>query len=159
METAGRLIPFQVHEEYRKQSSPEMHLYKLQDGRLQVVTEGRLPMLLCGPFYILAQNKLALFLQACSIPNFSTKPAEVFRRADGKRWQSHYELIVNDELFPGSISSVDARGYRLWHFRSSHLFVSPELRDRLMSDFPELQYSPGFRGFYGIPSDELERGE
>jgi hypothetical protein len=58
-------------------------------------------------------------------------------------------LVVGDALTPAIAGSAHATGMKVWHFKRSHLFVTPDLRERMERQFPDLHFAPGFSEFIG----------
>lgn len=63
-------------------------------------------------------------------------------------FNDYYELTIKNSISPEIIDSIKIQGQQVWIYMEEHLFVSPELKEILASQFNnELGFSEGFSHF------------
>ena len=123
-------------------------LYRLPDGRFQIVRDGTLAPLLTGHGYILVTERLHALLESegASLP---AKPAVVYDPTSKIEVTGYRELRVLSEVMPETASVVTGQGGSVWAYANRYLFVSLELQRKLSRAFPGLVFSEGFSRFVG----------
>lgn len=125
-----------------------VRLYKLNDGRFQLVSEGKLLSFLQEYDYILVKFELADFLDSLNIPQIEFKDAIIWDRELNVENKTFKELIVKDSFeFSETFEGIELRGLQMYLY-GQNLFVSPELKDILEdSKFNCFSFSAGWSNF------------
>lgn len=127
---------------------PTVPLYKLRDGRFQLIKTGELSGYMNGLDYNLSDNKLADYLNSLDIPSIEFKEAIIWNRGLNKEYRNYKQLIVRKYLTEENFETVDLRRFQIYLFSSNLLFVSPQLKELLEnSEFDYLRFSKGFSNF------------
>ena len=139
------MYPFSVESKI-----PSVGLYLLDDGRFQMIEQGKLAPFMKGCDYILVENKLADFLASLNIPHLEIKDAIVWNRGKNEEYSDYKELVFRKSIryvTEENINHLDLQGLQVYLFLPSHLFVSPELKALLeRSGFDYLRFHEGFSG-------------
>lgn len=149
-ETPAGLQPLCVSVRDRLNS---VKLFRLRDGRFQIVQSGHMPVLINGPDHVLVRAELATVLIGIHPEGVRPIPAVIYDRSANHERSDYSELVLAQEITFDNIERLDVSGLRMWRFRlehTLHVFVSPELKDRLVAEgLSMLEYSPGFSQFGG----------
>ena len=123
---------------------------RLRDGRFHLVRPGPLTALFYGGDHILVSEPLAAVLRDTCAHCLELHRTEIVQVASGESFGIYYEVRPHEELTPEDIDRVSASGFHAWHFRRAHLFVSPEVAERIRQRrFDDISFSPGFSRFAG----------
>ncbi len=146
---AGRL-PLCVRVRDRLSSAK---LFRLRDGRFQIVQSGQMPVLINGPNHVLVRAELAAILIGAHPEGAQLIPAVIYDRSANHERSDYSELVLAQEITFDNIEQLDVSGLKMWRFKlehTLHVFVSPDLKDRLVAEgLSMLEYSPGFSQFGG----------
>ena len=127
---------------------PSVPLFRLADGRFQLTKDGQIAPFIYGPGYFLVEKILAEFLLELDVPRISIQPAVIWHRGIGKEYSTHSRLMVDQCFTSSTINELDLTGNQLYSMDDCHLFVSPELKERLERfPFKYLRFSEGLSGF------------
>jgi hypothetical protein len=127
---------------------PIVQVARLDASGFHVWTPGNFPIIIRGYQHILVQDHLAEFLESHHLFGLAVAPAYIIRLASGERRTDYRELLIDAEVTPETIGSVDVTGKKVWHFDRRYLFVSSELRDALRQPrLEQLSFSEGFSEF------------
>lgn len=129
---------------------PAVDLYELGDKRFQLIQSGPIAPLMSGHGYLVAENVLAVFVEALGIAGLQVEPAILLDRGTGQEHRSHMRLHVSQRFFTDQIHELALDGLRMLCMADRYYFVSPELKRRLQTaPFPYLRFSEGLSGFAG----------
>jgi hypothetical protein len=120
-------------------------LYRLGDGRFQIIRDGALASILTGPGYFLATDAVLSVLRELGVPAME-RAVVVVDPTKATEIVDYRELQVAAEVTPETVDRQPA-GQHLWHHANQDLFVSPELRRRLELRCSDLVFSEGFTEF------------
>jgi hypothetical protein len=123
-------------------------LYKLNNGRFQLVRDGKLLSFLSGCNYILVDSELAGFLDSLNISQIEFKDAIIWDRELNAENKNFKELVVKKSFeFSETFEDVELRGLQMYLY-GENLFVSPELKKVLEnSKFNCFSFSAGWSFF------------
>ena len=123
-------------------------LFRLSNGRFQMIKQGNLSKFMSGVDYILLDNKLADFLDDQDIPLIEFNQAIIWNRKLDKEYKNYKHLIVNNYMTEENVKYLDLRGYKMYIYLKNYLFVSPELKEKLQAaEFNYFKFSLGFSRF------------
>lgn len=108
-----------------------VNLYKLDDGRFQLVSNGNLYSFLEGHDYILIDSELADFLNSLNIPEIEFKDAVLWDREADKENKDFKELIVKNSFHSEDFEDFKLEGLQMYLYNGRNLFVSPKLKETL----------------------------
>ncbi len=105
------MVPFHTDS---SQSSDSLN--RLKDGRFQLISGGLIAALMTGYSYVLAENRLATFLENIAVEGFRLLPATIWRRRTNEEFTTHKELRIHSRFDSGDILHLDLSGDRviLW---------------------------------------------
>lgn len=123
-------------------------LYKSNDGRFQIVKQGKLFSYLKGCEYILVDSELACYLESLNIPQIEFRDATIWDRESNQENRTFKELIVKNTIRSESFEDIELDGLQMYLYGRQNLFVSPELKEILgKSKFDCLFFSEGWSWF------------
>lgn len=139
------ILPFHV-----SCNQPAVRLYELDDGRFQLIQQGRIAPFMDGYRYLLVEEPLAQFLQALDVNGIRIEPAVIYNRESGEEIRSHSRIHVSHYFTPVDIRDLRLSGMKLLTMLDEHYFVSPELGAALKdSPFKYLVFTEGLADFAG----------
>lgn len=123
-------------------------LYRLQDGRFQLIYDGPIAPLMIGFEYSLAEHKLADFLASRPLAGLRTEPATIFRPLTGEEYDTHRQLLISRQVPYDEIAQLETHGEEILIMGASHVFVSDDLKRALeAAGFSYLEFSEGLSDF------------
>jgi hypothetical protein len=123
-------------------------LVELDDGRFQMLEQGKLAAFASGYRYLLVDRRLAKLLKSLKMPQVTFAPVAVVNRVTGEEHRTHVRVTVHESFDQDEIRSLQLEGPRLLTMNGEHFFVSPSLKQALeASGFSELQFFEGLSGF------------
>jgi hypothetical protein len=124
------------------------NLVRLNDGRMHLSRDGAFGPLICGFQHILCGDALGdLLRESCGASAIFARVA-VVNFVNDEVLTHYWDVQPHEQVTPATISTVDVRGARLWHFDHCHLFASPSVVQLLAAHrVAEVLVSPGFNGF------------
>lgn len=136
-------LPFHIRTE-----RPAIGLFRLSDGRFQLIEDGPLGPFMSGPGYFIVEHQLAEFLAGLSLARLGFEPVVIWHRATNQEFRTHTRLVVGQWFSPDQIDDLDLDGERLLSMNDEYLFASPPLKERLLcGPFPYLQFGEGLSDF------------
>ena len=139
------LLPYQV-------SCAKSHprLYRLSDGRFQVVEPGCLAPLMIGHQYVLVETEFAEYIETLDLPGVNVRSAVVYEPRFEQEFLDYKELNIESQFSFDAVHDIDWSGERLRLLDGEHLFATPLLKHRLCaSSFTFLRFTEGFSEFAG----------
>lgn len=129
---------------------PAAKLYRLNDGRFQMIDEGAVAPLMCGYGYVLVEATLADFIKAAGVERVSIEPAVILDRRQNKEHNTHQFVKVGQSFSSNEINDLNLDDDRLLFLGNEYLFVSPSLKSKLENtSFNYLDFTEGLYGFSG----------
>jgi hypothetical protein len=129
---------------------PAAKLYRLNDGRFQLIGHGGITPLMCGFGYILMAAPLADFIKAIGVERIDIERAVILDRRQNKEYHTHHSLTVGDTFSSSEIDDLNLDGDRLFIMGNEYLFASPSLKSKLANGlFKYLEFGEGLYGFAG----------
>jgi len=129
---------------------PAVGLFRLADGRFQLIEDGPVGPLMFGPGYFIVERQLSEFLSDLTLPRVAIEPAVIWHRATGQEFNTHARIVVGQWFAPDQINDLDLDGERLLSMSDEYLFASPALKEKLRaSPFSYLRFSEGLSDFAG----------
>ena len=123
-------------------------LYRLKDGRYQLVEPGPVTPFMSGYRYLLVERALADFLESAGVAGAAFRDAVIWDSKRDLEYSSHAEVVIHRQFSAGRIHDIDWDGCRILMMDNRYVFVSPGLKMRLEnSPFPYLVFSEGLTGF------------
>jgi hypothetical protein len=114
----------------------DVDLFRLSDGRFQLIEQGKLEPLMVGYNYVIAEKELADYFLSLDIEGISFEPTKIFDRSEGKDYSNYVKLVIGQHFDSYQIADIDLDGKRFLVMDKRYLFVSPELKSILAkSDF------------------------
>ena len=139
------VVPFHT---VSSQSSDSLN--RLKDGRFQLISGGSIAALMTGHSYVLAENRLATFLENIAVEGFRPLPATIWRRRTNEEFTTHKELRIHSRFDSGDIFHLDLSGDRVFFMDRKYLFVTPSLKSTLQAaGFDYLCFTEGLDDFAG----------
>jgi hypothetical protein len=139
------ILPFHV-----SCNQPAVRLFELDDGRFQLIQQGRIAPFMDGYRYLLVEESLARFLQALDVAGIRIEPAIIYNRESGEEIRSHSRIHVSHYFAPLDIRDLRLSGMKMQAMLDEHYFVSPELMAALRdSPFKFLVFTEGLADFAG----------
>jgi len=103
-----------------------------------------------GGDHIIVSEPFAAVLREACVHCMDLRGTELVQVATGETFGSYFEVLAHDEFTPEDVGTVHASGLHAWHFRREHLFVSPDLAERIRQrGLDGISFSPGFSRFAG----------
>jgi hypothetical protein len=133
-------------------SCSESHprLYKLSDGRFQIMEEGDLAPMMVGYEYALVESGLAEYLEALDVPRLEIIGAVVYDPRRKREIHTYKQLRITQRISSDMIRDINPDGERFLLMGETYLFVSPLLKQRLeASPFKYLRFTEGLSEFAG----------
>ena len=122
-------------------------LFKLKDGRYQLIKKGKVEPLMVGFDYVIAEKELADYFKSLNIERVSYEAAVIFDRSNHIEYLNYVKLNIKQHFDSEQIKDVDLDGKRFLVMDNQYLFVSPELKLILdKSDF-SFVLTEGLAGF------------
>ena len=124
-------------------------LYALKDGRFQFLRSSETAPLMGGfnsdgMHHVLAENKLAGFLQSLDLDQVTFQPAVLWNRKADEEVHTHTLISIGRCLEASQIEDIELDGYQLCFLHSnrySGINVSSSLKDALENEgFEYLQF-------------------
>jgi hypothetical protein len=123
-------------------------LYRLSDGRFQIIEQGRLAPLMVGFEYVLVETAFAEFVEDLDMPRLKIIDAAIYDPQRNEEIRTHKELLIRQRFSSDMIRDIDLDGDRFLLMNGTYLFVSPSLKERLeASPFKYLRFTEGLDGF------------
>ena len=128
-------------------------LYRLADGRYQLISGGDTAPLMVGVDYVLADHALVRLLQDIGLERTRFDDAIIWRRQSDEELRTHRSLLVSHVFSPDQIDDLDLDGNKFLLMTTSgigetSLFCTPSLRAHLCStDIDYLEFSEGLSEF------------
>ncbi len=123
-------------------------LYRLQDGRFQIIEPGKLAPIMIGQGYFLAESAFADYLTSLNLPSLRICSAVLHDPHEGQDITGYRELQITQHFSPDWYPDIDLDGERFLLMDSRYVFVSPDLKDRLENSvFHYLRFSKGLDRF------------
>jgi hypothetical protein len=132
---------------YYIEISNEAGLYKLKDGRFQIIKKGDLSPLMVGYKYILVEHKIAEYFQSLEVERVTFKPAIIWNRRSDIEYSNYQEMVVHHQFESLQIHDIDIDGKQFLLMNNRHLFASPELKSVLINSSLEFKFSKGLSSF------------
>ena len=135
---------------YLSCSESGVNLYQLNDGRFQMITQGKIAPMMIGYGYALVEKEFAEYLEQLDLPRLDVVEAVIFDPKDKVEIRTHRQLLVGQHFSADTISDIDLDGERLLVMDNSDIFISSQLKKRLEeADFTYLRFSEGLSEFTG----------
>lgn len=129
---------------------PNPRLFRLSDGRFQIIEDGPLSPFLSGHDYLLIESGLAEYLVELDVERISIEDAVVWDRKSDIEYSGYKYVRINQHFNTDQINDIDVSGVRMLVLGNQYPFVSPELKNRLeQSKFSYLKFSEGLNGWAG----------
>ncbi|MBV1775382.1 hypothetical protein KSF73_06600 [Burkholderiaceae bacterium DAT-1] len=126
---------------------PSPSLFKLADGRFQLVDGAEPTLFMPGFDYLVMSRVLAEYLQSLAIQRITMHPVTVFHRGTGKTWSDYFNVEVGQYFQQDQIHDLNLEGDRILVMGNGNFFASPALALKLAEHFPELRMIEGI-GFF-----------
>jgi hypothetical protein len=124
-------------------NTQEPLLYRLRDGRFQIVKDGELGPILCGPDYVLVNRELGKVLHGLCGSDLQFEPASIVDPAAKVTRTDFLEICARQELTPEMLSAGEALIGNAWLCGKGTLIVSRQVRDAIaMGAIAGVQFSP-----------------
>lgn len=137
------LLPYHI---FCAQSHPQ--LYRLSDGRFQIVGADCLAPLMIGHQYVLADAGFAEYIAAIGLPGVIVHAAVIYDPSSGQEILGYKELRIESRFSFNTVHDLDWGGERLRLLDGEYLFATPLLKHRLCaSSFTFLRFTEGFGEF------------
>lgn len=131
-----------------KESHPR--LYQLSDGWFQIMEEGDLAPLMAGYDYVLAESKLAEYVEVLDLPRLEVVDAVIYDPRRKQELRTYKRLRIGQRLSSDTIRDINLDGERVLLMDGGSVFVSLLLKQRLeASPFAYLQFTEGLSEFAG----------
>src|ERR1044071_493396 len=114
-------------------SCEESHprLYRLSDGRFQILEERDLAPLMVGYQYVLVESKFAEYVEVLDLPRLEVVDAVIYDPRRKQEILTHKELRIEQHFSSDMIRDVNIDGERFLIMDGMSLFVSPLLKHGL----------------------------
>ena len=132
---------------YHAVARDQATLYRMSEGRFQVIRDGALTSILTGWSYVLVSDKVLKVLRKAGI-SFADQTAVIFDPTTASEITGYREIRVKGQVTPQTIGDAGV-GEHLWLHANRDLFVSAELHRRLSGECPDVDFSEGFSRFAG----------
>ncbi|MCR6637858.1 MAG: hypothetical protein NVV82_02370 [Sporocytophaga sp.] len=126
----------------------QIQLWRLKDNHFRILQDGEFSLLLSGPGYILIKQELLSVFKKLGNEQLRITQRKIIDQVLKIEFNDYYELTIKNSISPEIIDSIKIQGQQVWIYMEEHLFVSPELKEILASQFNnELGFSEGFSHF------------
>ncbi|MFN3014559.1 hypothetical protein ACK1CN_01345 [Vibrio coralliilyticus] len=132
---------------YHVEITNQTNLNQLNDGRFQMIKQGRLDPVMVGYKYVLVKNTIAEILKKLDIQGVTFKPATIWNRKEDIEDHSYTQLEVNQHFDSANTNDLDLSGLQFLVMDNRYLFVSPELMLKLGNSGIKWAFSKGFSNF------------
>lgn len=88
-------------------------LYRLSDGRFQIMEPGELAPAMIGYQYVLVEQRLADYLEVLDLPRVKMVDAVIYVPRNGQEIRTHRELRIGQRFSQDMIRDIDLDGERL----------------------------------------------
>lgn len=139
------MYPFRVS----SYKSP-IRLYKLKDGRYQLIEKGEIGPFLYGIEYLIVERKFAQYLESLCIEGITFKDACLYDPIKKLEINTHVSIILSQHFDLKDIKNLNLNGHKMILLGNEYVFVSPSLKDKLSNaGFPYLEFKEGLSGLVG----------
>ena len=122
-------------------------LIELSDGSFQLMGVREIESIFIGHKYILVEKEIADKFTALGAERFTTELAIIWNRQDDIEYSSHVKMVVNHHFESDQINDIDLDGKQFLLMENKYLFVSPELKSVLETQFPKFEFTEGLSHF------------
>lgn len=126
---------------------PTTNLYKLDDGRFQLISSAEVLPIMTGPNYFLAENSVAEQFQMLNVENASYRPAMIWDRKLDVEYPNYQEITVSSHFDAEMINDINLDGSRFLILGNAYVFVTPGLKEAIENSGMDLKFSEGLSGF------------
>lgn len=121
-------------------------LYKCSDEFYRTIVQGRLPVILESPLFVIVNEQLKLFLEKFVPDQIQFTAISIYDRPTDANIDGFYKVADAVWVTLDNISSMNHSGDKVWIVADyGFLFVSQELKNKMEhAELPGLFYSPGF---------------
>ena len=124
-------------------------LFRLDDGRYQLISGGDVAPLMTGYEYVLIDEEIKNFLVERKVMGVQYSPVTIYRKNTGEEIRSHTRMNFADNIELSAIMDIDATGRRVFSCGAEYLFVTPQLKMELESAFKYFHFTEGLSWFAG----------
>ncbi|KJY66580.1 hypothetical protein [Vibrio nigripulchritudo] len=122
-------------------------LFRLSDGRYQIVKRREFSNLLSGHGYVLVQKELAEVFLLADVKGVRFEQAIIYDKSSGAEWNSYYKMSFEFKFELADIAGLDLEGNKAYLMDNCYVFVSPKLKHYLESKSCGLSFSDGLSSF------------
>jgi len=139
---------------------PHARLYRLADGRFQIVGQGELTLLMIGFGYVLIEKEFGQYLVDLNLIGVEIVEAVIYEPWRKEEIHTHRQLLIGEHFssdllrypdptsHPDENRDIDLDGERFLLMDYQYVYVTGPLRDRLVeSRFEYLRFISGLDGF------------
>ena len=116
---------------YVETEETPVKLYHLENGRFQLIQEGKLGPFMSGYDYLLVETKLAEYLENLNVENATFRDVVILNRSKNEEYHSHKEVIVGQHFSSDEVNDVNLDGDRILMMDNQYVFVSPSRTEKL----------------------------
>ncbi len=125
----------------------ETDLYHLNDGKFQLIRDGKVDSVMVGFKYILVKSEIAEKLQEIGIDRISFKPATIWNRKTDAVYKDYQLMSVHRHFDSSNLNDIDLDGKQFLVLDNQYLFATPELKKALERSELNFSFSEGFSNF------------
>ena len=122
-------------------------LIELSDGRFQLMGAREIEPVLIGHKYILIEKEIADKFIDLGADRFTTESVIIWNRQEDIEYFGHVKMMVNHHFEADQINDIDLDGKQFLLMENKYLFVSPELKSVLETQFPKFEFTEGLSHF------------
>jgi len=115
----------------KNKKGSSLNLWKVEDGKFQIIKNGRFLNLLFGKDYILFQKELLPIFELVSDKVIEIIPVEIFRKSTQKIRYDYFEMKVMKQFTIDELNLFRKNEKLIWYFSTQynmHLIVSEKIK-------------------------------
>ena len=125
----------------------DVDLFKLSDGKYQLIKHGRIEPLMVGHNYVIAEKELATYFLGLDIERINFEPTVIIDRGKNEEYSNYVKLVINHHFNSGQINDINLNGKQFLVMDKRYLFTSPELKSILEKSQYQFVFTEGLTGF------------
>lgn len=135
---------------YVESNKDAVGLYRLKDGRYQMIEQGDVGPFMYGYGYLLVERELAEYLESINLEKATFKSAIIFDHKSGKEYKDHVEVVISQHFSTDQVNDINLEGDKFLVMNNEYIYASPSLKKKLEhSNFKYLEFSEGLSKFAG----------
>ena len=122
-------------------------LFRLGNGKFKQLENHNDSLILIGYNYVLVEVSLYKYLESLSIEGIKFSDAEIIDNQVNSSCKSYVEMYIKHEFSSSEIDNIGVIGDRIYLMDKQYLFVTHDLKEKLLIKNFKLSFSLGLTDF------------